>query len=40
MSWQESTVREERERFVVQASAEGANLSALCRAFGISRPTG
>ena len=40
MSWQESTVSEQRERFVVQASAEGANLSALCRAFGISRPTG
>jgi transposase-like protein len=40
MPWQESSVTEERLRFVVLASRAGANLSELCREFGISRQTG
>ena len=40
MPWQESTVEAQRERFAALALTEGANLSALCRQFGVSRPTG
>jgi transposase InsO family protein len=40
MPWQESSIMEQRQEFVVLASAEGANVSALCRRFGISRETG
>ena len=39
MPWQERTVTMSRHEFVVLANQEGANLSALCRQFGISRPT-
>ena len=40
MAWQESTVEERRAAFLALALAEGANVSALCRAFGVSRKTG
>ena len=40
MPWKRSDVMEERIKFIVCALEEGANLSALCREFGISRPTG
>ena len=40
MAWKMSDVREQRVRFVVRASEGERNLSALCREFGISRPTG
>jgi len=40
MPWGASSVMEERIRFVIRASQDSANVSALCREFGISRPTG
>lgn len=40
MPWQESSVTEQRLRFVVLASRAGANLTELCREFGVSRQTG
>ena len=40
MPWRESSVVEERLRFAVLATEQGANLAALCRQFGISRQTG
>ena len=40
MPWQERSVMSERQEFVVFAQQEGANISALCRACGISRKTG
>lgn len=40
MPWSEVTVREQREEFVGMARQEGANVSELCRRFGISRKTG
>ena len=40
MAWRESSVVEERLRFVVLASRRERNLTALCREFGISRQTG
>lgn len=40
MPWQESDVRSERIRFVVESLKAGTNMSALCREFGISRATG
>lgn len=40
MSWETKTVMEQREQFVLDASAEGANISELCRQYGISRKTG
>ena len=40
MPWQERSVMSERQEFVVFAQHEGANLTALCRQFGISRKTG
>lgn len=40
MPWQEATVVSLREEFVILASAEGANMRALCRQFGISPTTG
>ena len=40
MSWETKTVMEQRKQFVIAASAEDANISQLCRAFGISRKTG
>lgn len=40
MSWETKTVMEQREQFVLDASAEDANISELCRQYGISRKTG
>ena len=40
MSWKECNAVSERLEFVNLASKEGANKSALCRRFGISRKTG
>lgn len=40
MGWRETTVSEERRAFCDLASLEGANVSELCRRFGISRQTG
>lgn len=40
MPWSERTVVSEREEFVRRGRQEGANISALCREYGISRKTG
>ena len=40
MPWQERSVMSERQEFVVFAQQEGANISALCDQYGISRKTG
>jgi len=40
MPWNEVTVMSERKRFVQLAGEPKANISALCREFNISRPTG
>jgi len=40
MPWGSSSVTEERVKFVIRASQDSSNMSALCREFGISRPTG
>jgi transposase InsO family protein len=40
MPWQERSVMSERQEFVIFASQEGANITALCARFGISRKTG
>jgi transposase InsO family protein len=40
MPWREATMQEQREEFVRLASAEGANVSELCRRHQISRKTG
>jgi transposase InsO family protein len=40
MPWLETDVRDQRIQFVLAASRPGANRSALCGAFGISRKTG
>jgi transposase InsO family protein len=40
MPWKETDVTEQRLRFIVAAQRPGATLSALCREFGVSRPTG
>ena len=40
MSWETKTVMDQRKEFIIAASAEDANISELCRAFGISRKTG
>lgn len=40
MPWQEQTVMSQRHEFVAFASQEGANISALCGHYGISRKTG
>jgi transposase InsO family protein len=40
MTWKEMTPLSNRAAFIEQAKAEGANISALCRAYGISRKTG
>ena len=39
MPWVERSVMDQRLEFVSLASAPGANLSLLCRRFGVSRPT-
>jgi transposase InsO family protein len=40
MAWREVSVMGQRYEFVRLATAAGANVSALCRRFGVSRPTG
>ena len=40
MAWSEITVREQREEFVRLARQADANVSELCRRYGISRKTG
>ncbi len=40
MPWLETDVRDQRIQFVMTARRPGANISAVCRAFGISRKTG
>jgi len=40
MVWRETSVEDERREFVDLASRAGANISALCARFGISRQTG
>lgn len=40
MPWREATPMSERTEFVRFAGQEGANMSTLCRRFGISRKTG
>lgn len=40
MPWETVTVEEKRREFVMLASAEGVNISELCRRFGISRKSG
>lgn len=40
MPWKSTSVDEQRIAFVVRASETGANVSALCREFGVSRRTG
>jgi len=40
MPWQEVSAMDQRREFVSLAGQEGANVSLLCRRFGISRQTG
>jgi transposase InsO family protein len=40
MPWLETDVREQRMQFIVEATRPDANVSAVCRGFGISRKTG
>jgi putative transposase len=40
MAWGHVEVSEQRMRFVVAANEGGRTISAVCAAFGISRPTG
>ena len=40
MPWKETTTMSNRAGFIEQAKVEGANISALCQAYGISRKTG
>ena len=40
MSWETKTVVEQRKQFIIAASTDDANISELCREFGISRKTG
>ena len=40
MSWKERTVEQARMEFVLEAISEESSISALCRKYGISRPTG
>lgn len=40
MPWRETCAMDERMRFVIAATAEGAVLSQVCEAFGISRTVG
>lgn len=39
MPWKERTIMSQRTAFIEQAKAPGANISALCRSYGISRKT-
>ena len=40
MPWSETCAMDERMRFVIAASEDDAEMSAVCAEFGISRPTG
>jgi transposase InsO family protein len=40
MPWRTMDVRDQRVRFVIEASQQAGNLAGVCREFGISRPTG
>ena len=40
MPWKVETVMSQRQEFVTLAQADGVNMRALCRRFGISRKTG
>ena len=40
MAWEERTVEHMREEFVRRVLAKEASKAALCREYGISRPTG
>jgi transposase InsO family protein len=40
MPWRTTNVKEQRMQFVIRATSGAERLSALCREFGISRPTG
>jgi transposase InsO family protein len=40
MPWKEATTMSERKAFIAKALEEGANFSAVCQEFGISRKTG
>lgn len=40
MPWKEQSIMSLREDFVGDADAEGANMAAVCRSYGISRKTG
>src|SRR5215204_4552748 len=40
MPWKDCSAMSLREEFVTLAGAEGANVSLLCRRFGVSRRTG
>lgn len=40
MPWTRTDVSEQRVKFVVRAAARQEAMTALCREFGISRPTG
>ena len=40
MPWEERKVSQMREEFIKRVVAEEASKSALCREYGISRPTG
>ena len=40
MPWKEQTTMSQRAEFIKKAKAEGANISALCREYRISRKTG
>jgi len=40
MGWKESSVMDERCRFVLEAKSKGANISEICRRYGVSRKTG
>ena len=39
MPWKESSVMDERMRFVIRLK-DGESMASLCREYGISRPTG
>jgi transposase len=40
MPWLETLVREQRIQFLVEATDPGANISEICRRYGVSRKTG
>ena len=40
MPWETITVMDQRKEFILEASAEDANISQLCAKYGISRKTG